>query len=150
MLLGFNTDNTHKAQAAFIVYAVYKSRDRQRGPSGVDMWGQIERYARASAKRNTDIDGFVAAFKRKMSCPTINPKYLKNENNAEYAMKSASGEIAVFKNEDMRTFALDVFENEEEGREVVKCLYEKTQIIILLVRDRLEREKIEGVFEDEN
>lgn len=149
MLLGFNTDNMYKAQAAFIVYTVYKSRDRQRGPSGVDMWGQIERFARASAKRNTDIDGFIAAFKRKMSCSTINPKYFKNENNAEYAMKNTRGEIAVFENEDMRTFALDIFEN-EEGKEVVKCIYEKTQIIILLVRDRLEREKIEGVFEDEN
>ena len=53
-----------------------------------------------------------------------------------------NGEIMVFSNYDSRSFGLDVFENERLGKEVVDCIYSKTQIIILLVRDRLEREKM--------
>ena len=42
-----------------------------------------------------------------------------------------------------REFGLKVFEPEdpEESEEIVSCLYSKTQVVILLVRDRLEREK---------
>ena len=64
MLLGFETENKVKANAAFIIYVIYRSRDKKRGPSGVDMWGQIERFAKASAKRAEDIDDFVEAYKK--------------------------------------------------------------------------------------
>lgn len=151
MIYNFNTDNEIKARAAFIIYAIYKSRDVKRGPTGMDMWAQIERFAKASAKRNTDIDGFVNTFKKKMACGTVNPYFLKNENEIAHAVQNLRGEIAVFKKNDaVRSFALNIFEDEETGREVVKCIYEKTQIIILLVRDRLEREKTEEVFADED
>ena len=142
MLLGFETENKVKANAAFIIYVIYRSRDKKRGPSGVDMWGQIERFAKASAKRAEDIDDFVEAFKRKMACTTINPKYMKNDTKSANARLLETGEIMVFSNKENRSFGLDVFENDELGKEIVDCIYNKTQIIILLVRDRLEREKM--------
>lgn len=149
MLLGFGTENEIKAKAAYIVYVIYKSRDTKRGPSGVDMWGQIERFAKASAKRSEGIDAFVNTFKRKMACATINPRWMKN-GNATNARVMKNNEIIVFNNVDTRTFGLDVFDDEESGKEVVKCIYEKTQIIILLVRDRLEREKMFAQEENED
>lgn len=142
MLLGFETDNEVKAKAAFIIYVIYKSRDVKRGPSGVDMWGQIERFAKASAKRSDGIDDFVNSFKRKMACATINPRWMKNDGAAANAYVTKNNEIMVFNNSESRTFGLDVFDDEEKGREIVDCIYNKTQIIILLVRDRLEREKL--------
>ena len=142
MLLGFETENEVKANAAFIIYVIYRSRDKKRGPSGVDMWGQIERFAKASAKRAELIDDFVESFKRKMACNTINPKWMENDTKSANARIMESGEIMVFPNSENRSFGLDVFENEKFGKEIVDCIYNKTQIIILLVRDRLEREKM--------
>lgn len=150
MLLGFETDNEIKAKAAFIIYVVYKSRDVKRGPSGIDMWGQIERFAKASAKRSEGIDDFVNSFKRKMACATINPRWMKNDSVATNALVTKNNEIIVFNNSDTRTFGLDVFDDEEKGREIVDCIYNKTQIIILLVRDRLEREKLFAQEESED
>lgn len=141
MLLGFNTENEIKAKAALIVYVIYKSRDSKRGPSGLDMWGQIERFAKASAKRSEGIDGFVDSFKRKMACPTINPYWMKDDIPAANAVMK-NGAITTFGSDSLRSFGLSVFEDEENGKEVVECIYSKTQIVILLVRDRLEREKI--------
>ena len=114
MLFGFNTENEVKAKAAMLIYVIYKSRDVKRAPSGLDMWGQIERFAKAAAKRSEEIDDFVNSFKRKMACSTINPYWMRNDISATNAIISKNREI----------------------------MSNKTQIVILLVRDRLEREKM--------
>ena len=151
MLLGFNTENEVKAKAAMLVYVIYKSRDVKRGPSGLDMWGQIERFAKAAAKRSEGIDDFVNSFKRKMACSTINPYWMRNDISATNAAVLKDGSIMSFGG-DLRAFGLEIFDDEENGKAVVDCIYSKTQIIILLVRDRLEREKMfaQEDIEDEN
>lgn len=149
MLLGFNTENEVKAKAAMLVYVIYKSRDAKRGPSGLDMWGQIERFAKASAKRSEGIDDFVNSFKRKMTCSTINPYWMRNDISATNATVLKDGSIMSFGG-DSRTFGLEIFDDEENGKEIVDCIYGKTQIVILLVRDRLEREKAFAQEEGEN
>lgn len=141
MLLGFNTENEVKAKAAMLVYVIYKSRDAKRGPSGLDIWGQIERFAKAAAKRSAGIDDFINSFKRKMACSTINPYWMRNDVSAANAAVLKDGSIMSF-GEDLRAFGLEIFDDEENGKEIVDCIYGKTQIIVLLVRDRLEREKI--------
>ncbi len=141
MLLGFNTENEIKAKAAMLVYVIYKSRDAKRGPSGLDMWGQIERFAKAAAKRSEGIDDFVNSFKRKIACSTINPYWMRNDISATNAAVLKDGSIMSFVG-DLRVFGLEIFDDEENGKEIVECLYSKTQIVILLVRDRLEREKV--------
>ena len=151
MLFGFNTENEVKAKAAMLIYVIYKSRDVKRAPSGLDMWGQIERFAKAAAKRSEEIDDFVNSFKRKMACSTINPYWMRNDISATNAIISKNREIMSFGN-DLRAFGLEIFDDEENGKAVVDCIYSKTQIIILLVRDRLEREKMfaKEDVEDEN
>lgn len=140
MLFGFQTENEVKAKAALLIYVIYRSRNKERGPQGLDMWAQIERFAKASAKRADGIDDFVNAFKRKMACGTINPYYMREDVIAANAVIKDSGEIITF-SENQRGFGLEIFEDDKQGREVVECIYNKTQNIILLVRDRLEREK---------
>ena len=148
MLLGFRTDDMVKASSAFLVYAIYRSRDTKRGPSGVDMWAQIERFCRSSAKRAEGIDQFVQTFKRKMACGTINPRYTRTGSAANAVFVPETGEIKVF-GDDARDFGMDVFEQPaEKQEEIVNCLYNNTQAVILLVRERLEREK--NMMEEEN
>lgn len=152
MLYGFVTENSTIGGACLLVYAIYRSRDIKRSPSGVDMWGQIERFARASAKRSATIGEFTDKFKRKMCCSTINPKWLKNGIKSVNAMVNRStGEIISFGNENIRDFAIDIFQADEETqREIIDRLYYETQLIILLVRDRLEREKTAGIVTEED
>ncbi len=139
MLFGFQTENEVKAKAALLIYVVYRSRDKGKGPQGLDMWAQIERFAKAAAKRADGIDDFINSFKRKMACGTINPYWMRDDVAAANAIIKDSGEIITFS--ENRGFGLEIFEDEAQSKDVVDCIYNKTQNIILLVRDRLEREK---------
>lgn len=143
MYSGFETNDMTAGRAAAIVYAVYRSADKGRKPTGVDMWGQIERFCRSSAKRAEDIGQFMQAFKRKMGCDTINPRYTKID---EIPMPNEQGEIIVI---NKRTFLQEITElGTYEQRSVVDMLYANTTRIILLVRARLENEKMIIVKED--
>ena len=150
MLFEFDTENEVKAKAAFLIYIIYRSRNIDRGPKGVDMWAKIERFARSAAKRAETIDEFVQVFKRKMGCDTINPKYTKTTSNKQAAIVNDNGEIWV--KSGLRDFGIDIFNSDDETQKgIINCLYEKTQIIILLVRDRLERERnFEEVYNDDD
>lgn len=153
MLFGFDTKDEIIASGALLVYAVYRSRNKNRGPSGTDMWGQIERFARASAKRADSVGDFIAAFKRRMACETINPRWCKTGIIAGRVARTDTGEIMVFggDGEEQRDFMIQIVEcKAEKQAQIVEAIYEHTQRIILLVRDRLEREKpIEGRIEIE-
>ena len=146
MLLKFQTKDMTAAKAATLVYAIYRSRDKRRGPSGVDMWGQIERFARSSAMLAVDVGEFVGMFKRKMACDTIHPKWMGTD-----ALPSANerGEIVVLA--DRRQFMPDIMEcAAEEQTAIVDMIYRQTSKIVLLVRARLEDEKpIEAQLEVE-
>lgn len=151
MLFGFDTEDERIAAGALLIYVVYRSRNKNRGPSGLDMWGQIERFARASAKRAETLGDFVSAFKRRMACDTINPYWCNTGIVAGKTVRTDTGEIMVFgDNESHRDFLVEIMERElEKQNEIIEMLYDQTQRIILLVRDRLEREKpIEGRFEE--
>lgn len=142
MINNFDTDNKAKADAATIVYAVYRSRNRDKGPKGLDMWGQIERFIRVSAKRSNSVGAFLDKFKKKMACDTINPRYTKTDSNSTYAKVDENGSIVVADNDKRRNFMIDILESEEaHQKEIIKMLYKETQLIVLLVRSRLETEK---------
>lgn len=143
MLFGFDTENEHVAAGALLVYAVYRSRDSGRGPSGYDMWDQIERFVRRAAKRADDVGEFLRNFKPLMACGTINPKWTKTGAIGMNAVRFEDGSIIIKHNEnEPRDFMISITEAPQEYQEkVVEALYGQTQRIILLVRDRLERER---------
>jgi len=144
MLFGFDTENESVAAGALLVYAVYRSRDPKRGPSGYDMWEQIERFVRRAAKRAEDVGDFLKNFKPLMGCGTINPYWTKTGIIAMNAIQLEDGSIVVRggQNGGPRDFMISITEaSTEQQHAIVDALYNQTQRIILLVRDRLEREK---------
>ena len=151
MLFGFDTENEARAAGALLVYAVYRSRDAKRGPSGYDMWEQIERFTRRAAKRADDVSGFLNKFKREMACGTINPRWCKTGIAQANATFMDDGSVLVHGGEDgPRDFMISITESSaEEQKKIIETLYEQSECIILLVRDRLEREKpVEGRFSE--
>jgi hypothetical protein len=152
MIYGFDTDEEDAATAALMLYAVYRSRDRRRHKVTPDMWGQIERFAKASAKRATNIPQWIEGFKPRVSCDTINPRWMRTGIQGRIELTpitDADGMVTAYVQPapvDLREFLTPVLKKVDQ-RKVVDRLYSETAYIVLLVRDRLEREKpIENQF----
>lgn len=151
MYYNFDTEDHGTAVAALLVYAVYRSRDVKRFKVTPEMWGQIERASKGVAKRARDLGEFIERLKPKLMCQTIHPRWAKTLPDGMLTMKMMpDGSFASVEDRGRRQFLTDVLQ-EVDHREVLDILYRKTSLVILLVRDRLEREKpIESRFEKED
>lgn len=155
MIYGFETDDEHVATGSLIVYCVWRSRDLKRYKVTPDVWSQVERFAKASAKRATTIPRFLEALKPKLMCGTISPKWMAvGIKGAIPMIETPDGlRIHVTADEGQREFLAPVIERADHKR-VIDALYRETSWVILLVRDRLERERIvekrfAAAFDDE-
>ncbi|MEK3645844.1 hypothetical protein [Aeribacillus sp. FSL M8-0235] len=111
------------------------------------MWGQIERFTKVSAKRATTIGAFLETFKRKMACESINPKWCDSGSQVMSAIEDELGNI-IISGERGRQFLTEIIESGKD-QEILHQLYKETARVIMLVRDRLEREKpIESKLEE--
>ncbi len=153
-IYGFDTDDETEATASLIVYAVYRSRNTKRFKISLDMWAKIERFVKASAKRATTLPIFIEKFKPTVSCESISPKWmevgLKNDLSL-LVKKNKDGEVEgiveVAGKEDQREFLTQIFRKRID-KQTIEKLYKETTLIIMLVRERLEREKpVEKTFE---
>lgn len=84
-----------------------------------------------------------------MACGTINPRWCKTGIVQANATFMNDGSVLVHGDEnEPRDFMISITESSaEEQQKIVDSLYEQSECIVLLVRDRLEREKpIEGKF----
>lgn len=148
MHYNFDTTDHNTAVAALLVYAVYRSRDNKRFKVSPDMYGMIERAIKSVSKRAGDLGEFIEKLKPKLMCSTIHPRWAKTMPDGMVSMKMMpDGSFAQVADRGRRQFLTDVLQ-EIDHREVLDILYRKTSIVVLLVRDRLEREKpIESKFE---
>lgn len=151
MIYGFDSDSRDAATAALLVYAIYRSRNRKRFRVTPDMWSQIERFVKASAKRATSLPRFIEALKPRMCCESIHPTAMAVGLSGTIRMiRTEAGElIQPHAEPEQREFLTRVLDGVEH-KVVLDLLYRETSWIVLLVRDRLEREKpIENRFETE-
>lgn len=149
MIYSFDTNNEHAATAALIVYACYKSRDTAKFKVSPDMWGIIERSCKACSKRASTLKDFIEKFKVKVQCSTINPKYTSSNLSSEIIIRTDDGFITK-KNSRSREFWCSLIED-ADNEKVLSELYNHTAFTIVLVRERLEREKeLEKMEKKEN
>lgn len=57
MIFNFDTTDNNYALASLLVYAIYRSRDKKRFKVTPEMWGQIQRFIKASVKRGMVVVG---------------------------------------------------------------------------------------------
>lgn len=153
MYYGFNTADEDAAIGALLVYGIYRSRDIKRFKVTPDMWGIIERAVKSSAKRAMDLNDFIERLKPKLHCTTIKPQYMKLDD-AVVAMKvdQETGEIIQVEDYGRREFWVELLEKCDHET-ILDRLYNRTSLIIALVRDRLERERpleARGLIQTEN
>lgn len=154
MYYGFITSDENAAIGALLVYGIYRSRDYKRFKVTPDMWGMIERAVKSAAKRALDLNDFIEKLKPKLHCSTIKPQYMMGHEKLTMMKDPRTGEIIELKEQGKRKFWVELLEDADHEM-VLKRLYERTSLIIALVRDRLEREKpLEAagviVYEEEN
>lgn len=149
MIYQFDTEDEHAATAALLLYCIWRSRDRKRFRIDPDLWSRIERFTKAAAKRAETLPRFIEALKPRLMCATINPRAMAVGVTGEIALIAAGdgAYIQPHAPEGQREFLTSVLERADH-RQVLDRLYRETAWVVLLVRDRLEREKpIEARFE---
>jgi hypothetical protein len=122
-MLGYDTDRADAAVAACIVHVIYASRDRSRFKVDTEMWARIERFVKSAAKRSGSLGIFVERLKPRLSCDTVRP--------SRY-------------DDDSRDFMTGLLSRPPcDAADIIRALYRETSLVVLLVRDRIEREKTE-------
>jgi len=122
MTMGYDTDRADAAVAATLVHAVYGSRDRVRFKVDMEMWARIERFVKSSAKRADTLANFVERLKPRLSCEAIRVRH------------GADGTS--------RDFMTDVLSRPPcDPHAALRTLYRETSLVVLLVRERIERER---------
>lgn len=132
MLFKFNTDDMTAAKAALLLYAMYKSREATSSLTGKDTWKRTAAYIKGSYLKSDSLAEFIETFCRKAKIDSIKPKYLTTDepvmiNEGEY-----------LKAEGVLDYKTALFEDDA----VLERFNKETQYIIILVRDRLQREKL--------
>jgi len=92
-----------------------------------------------------------------MACETINPKWCDSGSKVMTAIQDELGNIVMTGNEPdggNRQFLTEIMESGKD-QAILYELYKETARVIMLVRDRLEREKpiehkLETIIEEEN
>jgi hypothetical protein len=139
MIYNFDTEEKSRAIAALLVYAIYRSRDTERFTVSTKMWDQITNFSKLAAKKSSNLAEFIELFKKPMRCDALKPKYCVT-GNSKHLMILKEGELFESGTE-RREFITSLLEQANETK-VLSLIINETSFIIMLVRERLESEKI--------
>lgn len=141
MLYNFDTTEMSRAKAALLLYALFRSRDVNSPLNGLETWSRAESFCKAACLKSSTTGEFVTRFKELAKIPSIKPYYLTDANKM---VEMPDGSI--IQSDGVRDYRLDIFE--DDG---VRTTIEKEYpIIVMLVRERIQREKLMHTEEEEN
>lgn len=124
MIYDFDTDEQALADAALLVYSVYRSKS-ERFKISTDMWNQIARFIQSAAQGSLTVSDFLNRFSDKMKADSIS------------SIKQGSDTL------------LSLI-NKMNSKEVIRRLVKEHVFVILVVRTRLdgEKKKVPSDFDD--
>ncbi len=135
MLYNFDTSRSDRARAALLIYALFKSRDAASPLNGLETWSRAESYCKAACLKSSTTAEFATRFKELAKIPSIKPYYL---TDAEGLVPMPDGTI--IQADGVRDYKLDLFEDD-----TIRATIEREYpIIVMLVRERIQREKLTG------
>lgn len=135
MLYNFDTSRDDRARAALLIYALFKSRDASSPLNGLETWSRAESYCKAACLKSSTTAEFVTRFKELAKIPSIKPYYL---TDGEGLVPMPDGTI--IQADGVRDYKLEIFEDDE----VRATIEREYPIIVMLVRERIQREKLTG------
>lgn len=142
MYYKFNTDDAERAKAALILYAIYRSRNASSSLNGLETWSRFATYIRGACLKSINTAEFIDNFCKMADVGSIKPKYLKCDD--DLTMLSSG---CIVQSDDVNDYKIEIFEDDS-----LFDLFEREGMLLtMLVRDRIEREKVEAInYEDEN
>lgn len=140
MLLEFATDNELRAKAALLLYAAYRSRQKTSSLNGLETWTRFVAYIRGACLKSETTAEFITNFCKMAGVGSIKPRYLE----------TAGGIIMLSDGTLIQSAGVKEYHPEIiEDNRLMKIYENESQLIVMLIRDRIQREKMEGVSEDE-
>lgn len=141
MQLNFETDNVTRARAALLLYAIYRSRDKNSSLNGLETWNRLESYCKGACRKSSTTSEFVTKFKEMSKTGAIKPKYLTGGTNGMQMLPDGT----IVESSEAKEFHTEILED-DSIRDVIEKEY---PLIVMLVRERIQREKFE-IQEEEN
>ena len=143
MRFNFATENDLRAKAALLLYAAYRSRQKSSSLNGLETWTRFAAYIRGACLKSEPTAEFITNFCRMAGIGSIMPRYLETSGGI-LMLKDGS----LVQSSDIKEFQTDILEDDRLMR-----IYENEgQIVVMLIRERIQREKMEGTesedFED--
>ena len=134
MYYNFDTDDLTRAKAALLLYALYRSRDKQSSLNGVETWTRFTTYIQAACLKSSTTAEFVQAFARKARVGSIKPRYLDTGD----PVPLPDGEL--IQAEGVHDYRTGIIEDDT----LLPILSRENVYLTLLVRERIQRERLEG------
>lgn len=138
MYYQFATDSLKHAKAALVLYALYRSRDASSPLNGVETWDRFNSFCRGACLKSSSLPEFIQAFCRKAKVESIRPQYLDTGDPVELGdgeMISASG---------VHNYNMDILGDNT----LLDVIRNETMYLSLLIRERIQREKLNNAEED--
>ena len=144
MQFNFTTDDELRAKAALLLYAAYRSRPQTSSLNGLETWTRFTAYIRGACLKSETTAEFITNFCRMAGVGSIKPRYLETSGGMIML-----GDGSLVQSSDIKEFQTGIFEDDRLMR-----IYENEgQIVVMLIRERIQREKMEGIenedFEDQ-
>lgn len=138
MYYNFNTKSLSKAKAALLLYAMYKSRDMNSPLNGLETWTRAESFCKGACLKSSTTSEFVTKFKEMAKVGAIKPYYLADDRDGENIVSLPDG--SVVSGENFKNFQISIIEDNE----IRKVIEKEYPLIVMLVRERIQREKMAG------
>lgn len=135
MEFGFDTESPERGKAALILYTMYRSREPSSPLNGLETWTRFVSFAKGACLKSTSLAEFVDNFCKKAQIGTVKPLYLKTDGNM-VVMPDGS----IIEDPGVKDYKLNIFA--EDG--LLPLIEKETQYLVLLVRERIQREKLKG------
>lgn len=144
MQLNFATDDELRAKAALLLYAAYRSRPQSSSLNGLETWTRFISYIRGACLKSETTAEFITNFCRMAGVGSIKPRYLATSGGM---VMLSDGSLV--QSSDVKEFQTGILEDDR----LMRVYENEGQIVVMLIRERIQREKMEGIenedFEDQ-
>ncbi len=140
MLYQFDTDSLAHAKAALLLYGMYRSRKKESPLNGLETWDRFQTFVRGACLKASTTAEFVQAFCKKAKIDSVKPRYL---STGEPVVMPDTGELIV--SGGLADYRLGIIADDS----LLRLYNTESMYLIMLVRERIQREKFAPEVEDD-
>lgn len=140
MQFGFITEDLKRAKAALLLYAVYRSRPKTSSLNGLETWNRFTSYIRGACLKSENTAQFINVFCKMAGVGSIKPIYLETDGGM---MELSDGSLIL--SDRVKEYKIDIIEDDS----LMPIFENEGQLLVMLIRERIQREKMEGVEDEE-